>query len=104
MNSMLTAASTGRACARPSPVDVLDRDQLAARPLTSHVIALRALVNGEGVQWEEALVDLRRGEISGVQLPVRVPIRMAGHGPKGDAAASRSADGIVTNRPTHSLL
>jgi 5,10-methylenetetrahydromethanopterin reductase len=67
-----------------------------------YVIALRALLAGEDIEWDGEVVGLRYGALSGVQLPDALPIRMAAHGPKGYAAAARSADGMVTNLAHHS--
>jgi 5,10-methylenetetrahydromethanopterin reductase len=66
-----------------------------------YVNAMRALLSGEDIEWDGATIGLRYGELCGVQ-PEPVKIRMAAHGPKGYAAAARSADGIVTNLAHHS--
>jgi 5,10-methylenetetrahydromethanopterin reductase len=65
-----------------------------------YVVALRALLHGEDVEWDGATIGLRHGNLTGVELPADVPIRVAAHGPKGYAVAERVADGIVSN-PTH---
>jgi 5,10-methylenetetrahydromethanopterin reductase len=67
-----------------------------------YVNALRALLRGEDIEWDGAMTGLRFGARSGIGLPVEIPIRMAAHGPKGYAAAGRSADGMVTNLAHHS--
>jgi 5,10-methylenetetrahydromethanopterin reductase len=64
------------------------------------VVALRALLAGEQVEWDGAVIGLRHGAMSGVRPQNPVPIWVAAHGPKGYACAERVADGIVTN-PTH---
>jgi 5,10-methylenetetrahydromethanopterin reductase len=64
------------------------------------VVALRALLNGEDIEWDGAVVGLRHSETTGVRADPPVPIWVAAHGPKGYACAGRTADGIVTN-PTH---
>jgi 5,10-methylenetetrahydromethanopterin reductase len=66
----------------------------------AYVVALRALLRGEEVEWDDAVVGLPYGERSGIELPADVPIWVAAHGPKGFAVGERVADGIVTN-PGH---
>lgn len=68
----------------------------------AYVNGLRALLRGEDLEWEGATIGFRHGELSGVQIPVEVPIRVAAHGPKGYAVAERAADGMVTNLAHHS--
>ena len=65
-----------------------------------YVVGLRALLAGDELEWDGAVIGLRHGRLSGVTLPVPVEIRVAAHGPKGYAVAERAADGMVTN-PTH---
>ena len=67
----------------------------------AYVLALKALLRGEDVEWDGAVVGLRHGWLSGVELPQRPPILVAAHGPKGYAVAARSADGVVTNLGHH---
>ena len=68
----------------------------------AYVLGLKALLRGEEVAWDGAVVGLRHGRLSGVRLPQRPPILVAAHGPKGYAVAERSADGVVTNLAHHS--
>ena len=68
----------------------------------AYVRGLKALLRGEDVEWDDAVVGLRHGLLSGVKLPQRPPILVAAHGPKGYAVADRSADGVVTNLDHHS--
>jgi 5,10-methylenetetrahydromethanopterin reductase len=67
----------------------------------AYVLALKALLRGEDVEWDGAVVGLRHGSLTGVELPQRPPILVAAHGPKGYAVATRSADGVVTNLGHH---
>ncbi len=62
-----------------------------------YVLAIRALLRGELVEWDGHQVGLLHGAASGVTVPVEVPIWVAAHGPKGYAVASRVADGVITN-------
>jgi 5,10-methylenetetrahydromethanopterin reductase len=63
----------------------------------AYAAALRALLNGEEIEWDGALIGLRHGARSGVRLPAAVTIRIAAHGPVGRAVAERVGDGTVTN-------
>ena len=65
-----------------------------------YVVALRALLLGEPVEWEGSTVQLLHSATSGVTIPVDVPIWVAAHGPQGYAVAARVGDGVVTN-PLH---
>lgn len=67
----------------------------------AYVNGLRTLLRGDDLEWGDATIGLRHGELSGVRLPAEVPIRVAAHGPKGYAVAARSADGMVTNLDHH---
>jgi 5,10-methylenetetrahydromethanopterin reductase len=67
----------------------------------AYVLALRALLRGEDIEWDGAIIGLRHGALSGVRLPQQPPILVAAHGPKGYAVAQRSADGVVTNLAHH---
>jgi 5,10-methylenetetrahydromethanopterin reductase len=65
-----------------------------------YAVALRALLAGEEIDWDGGVVALRPGRLTGVEVPVEVPIWIAAHGPKGYEVAARVADGVVTN-PGH---
>lgn len=67
-----------------------------------YVNGLRSLLRGEDLEWGQAMIGLRHGELSGVRVPAGVAIRVAAHGPKGYAVAERAADGMVTNLGHHS--
>jgi 5,10-methylenetetrahydromethanopterin reductase len=67
----------------------------------AYVLALKALLRGEDVPWDGAIVGLRHGSLTGVRLPQRPPILVAAHGPRGYAVAARSADGVITNLAHH---
>jgi 5,10-methylenetetrahydromethanopterin reductase len=80
---------------------MLGRRPLPWREVEAYVVGLRRLLAGEDIAWDGAMVGLRHGRLTGVPLPVEVPIRVAAHGPKGYAVAARVADGIVTNLGHH---
>jgi 5,10-methylenetetrahydromethanopterin reductase len=62
-----------------------------------YVRALRALLRGDEVEWQGAILRLIPSRSSGVRLPADVPIWIAAHGPKGYAVGERVGDGILTN-------
>jgi 5,10-methylenetetrahydromethanopterin reductase len=65
-----------------------------------YAVALRALLAGEEIDWDGGVIALRPGGLTGVTVPVEVPIWVAAHGPKGFDVAARVADGVITN-PGH---
>lgn len=65
-----------------------------------YAVALRALLRGEAIDWDDGVVALRPGRLTGLEVPCEVPIWVAAHGPKGYAVAARVGDGILTN-PGH---
>jgi 5,10-methylenetetrahydromethanopterin reductase len=81
---------------------MLGRGPVSWKEVEEYVNGLRTLLRGENLEWGGATIGLRHGELSGVQIPAEVPIRVAAHGPKGYAVADRSADGMVTNLSHHS--
>lgn len=63
----------------------------------NYVVALRALLAGEEIEWDGSVIALKHGALSGIGGGDPVPLWVAAHGPKGYATAERIADGIVTN-------
>jgi 5,10-methylenetetrahydromethanopterin reductase len=90
---------------------------LGKRPLSwafveRYVTALRALLRGETVQWEDAPIRMLHTEGFVADRPVEVEVLIGADGPKGTAVAERVADGVfaagvpnpaAAGRP-HSLL
>jgi 5,10-methylenetetrahydromethanopterin reductase len=70
------------------------------REVEEYAVALRALLRGEAIDWDDGVVALRPGKLTGLAVPCEVPIWVAAHGPKGYAVGARVADGIITN-PGH---
>ena len=83
-----------------SATALLNRKSVPWRDVEAYVIAMRELLAGHEIDWDGTRFGLLHAGKMGIQLPINVPIWMAAHGPKGFAAAARSADGIITN-PTH---
>ena len=83
-----------------SATALLNRKSVPWRDVEAYVIAMRELLAGNEIDWDGTRFGLLHNGKMGIDLPINVPIWMAAHGPKGFAAAARSADGIITN-PTH---
>ena len=66
----------------------------------AYIVALRELLAGREVEWENAIVSLMHSPASGITYPIDVPMWVAAHGPKGFGVAKRLGAGVVTN-PTH---
>jgi 5,10-methylenetetrahydromethanopterin reductase len=60
----------------------------------AYVRALRALLDGDTVEWEGAPIRMLHGPGFGAARPVQVPILIGADGPKGTAVAKAVADGI----------
>jgi 5,10-methylenetetrahydromethanopterin reductase len=72
---------------------------LGKRPLSwafveRYVTALRALLRGETVQWEDAPIRMLHTEGFVADRPVEVEVLIGADGPKGTAVAERVADGV----------
>jgi 5,10-methylenetetrahydromethanopterin reductase len=63
---------------------------------TTYLATLRALLNGETVDWEGSPVQLMHNSRFAAQRPVRVPFLLAAQGPKGLEYARTVADGVIT--------
>ncbi len=72
---------------------------LGKRPLRwafveEYVTALRALLRGETVQWEDAPIRMLHTEGFVADRPVEVEVLIGADGPKGTAVAERVGDGV----------
>ncbi|MFE6925474.1 LLM class flavin-dependent oxidoreductase [Nocardia sp. NPDC057663] len=65
-----------------------------------YVEALRRLLAGGEVEWENSVVRLMHSPASGISFPIEVPFWIAAHGPKGLGVAERLGAGVVTS-PAH---
>ena len=75
------------------------RYTLGKRPLRwavveEYVTALRALLRGETVQWEDAPIRMLHTEGFVADRPVDVEVLIGADGPKGTAVAERVGDGV----------
>jgi 5,10-methylenetetrahydromethanopterin reductase len=75
------------------------RFTLGKRPLRwavveEYVTALRALLRGETVQWEDAPIRMLHTEGFVAHRPVEVEVLIGADGPKGTAVAERVGDGV----------
>lgn len=80
------------------------RMTLGQRPLSwkfvrKYVLALKALLRGEAVEWEGALIQMMHPEGFAPARPIDVPIILGIGGPKGIAAAGEIADGVFATNP-----
>lgn len=74
------------------------RRALGQRPLRwssvrSYIVALRALLAGDEVEWEGAVIKMLHPEGFAPARPIRVPIIVGTGGPKGIAVAREVGDG-----------
>lgn len=80
------------------------RMTLGQRPLSwkfvrQYVLALKALLRGEAVEWEGALIEMMQPAGFGAARPIDVPIILGIGGPKGIAVAEEIADGVFATNP-----
>jgi 5,10-methylenetetrahydromethanopterin reductase len=74
---------------------------LGQRPLPwsevrDYILALRALLRGEEVEWDEADITMLHREGFAPSRPIAVPMLVGAEGPKGLAVARETADGVFT--------
>lgn len=78
---------------------------LGQRPLrwtfvASYIRAARALLRGEAVEWEGAVIRMMHPEGFAPVRPIDVPVLVGAAGPKGFAVARELGDGVfVTSQP-----
>jgi 5,10-methylenetetrahydromethanopterin reductase len=80
------------------------RMTLGQRPLSwkfvrKYVLTLKALLRGEAVEWEGALIEMMHPAGFAPARPINVPIILGIGGPKGIAAAEEIADGVFATSP-----
>jgi len=80
------------------------RFTLGKRPLrwayvTEYVRTLRALLRGDTVPWENAMISMLHPPGFGAARPIEVPILIGAAGPKGMAAAREVGDGVFVSAP-----
>lgn len=62
--------------------------------------ALRTLLAGGEVEWDGVIVTLLHNPVTGIRLPIDVPVWIAADGPQGFDTATRLGAGVVT-APIH---
>lgn len=77
----------------------LGQRPLSWRDVAAYLQALRALLRGEEVEWEGAVIRMGHGPGFGPARPIEVPLLVAAQGPKGLAVARELADGLITVGP-----
>jgi 5,10-methylenetetrahydromethanopterin reductase len=65
------------------------------KTVRAYVLALRALLRGEQVEWEGAVMQMLHPAGFVAPRPINVPIVLGVSGPKGLAVAAEVADGII---------
>ncbi len=65
-----------------------------------YIRALRALLRGEEVEWEGAVIRMIHPTGFAPARPIDVPLLVGADGPKGLAVAAAVGDGIFTTRPS----
>lgn len=60
----------------------------------TYILALRALLRGEEVEWEGAVIRMLHPEGFAPSRPIAVPILVGAEGPKGAAVAAEVGDGV----------
>ena len=75
------------------------RMTLGQRPLSwkfvrQYVATLKALLSGEAVEWEGAMIQMMHPDGFGARRPIEVPLILGIGGPKGASAAAELADGV----------
>lgn len=66
----------------------------------TYVRQLKDLLAGREIEIDGRQMSLLYSELSGIKLPIEIPIWVAAHGPKCLGVANRVADGVITN-PSH---
>jgi 5,10-methylenetetrahydromethanopterin reductase len=64
--------------------------------VAEYIRALRALLRGEQVEWDGAVIQMIHPDGFAASRPVGVPILVAGEGPKGIGVARELGDGIFS--------
>lgn len=69
------------------------------RDVEAYLRALRALLRGEEVEWEGAIIRMGHPPAFGAARPIEIPLLVAVAGPKGLAVARELGDGIFSTNP-----
>jgi 5,10-methylenetetrahydromethanopterin reductase len=77
----------------------LGQKPLSWRLVRSYVGTVKALLRGEAVEWEGALIQMMHPAGFGAARPIEVPLILGTGGPKGAAAAAELADGVFATGP-----
>ena len=64
--------------------------------VADYVIAVKALLRGETIEWDGAPIRLMHPDGFSAALPIEVPIVIAAEGPKGVGVAERLGSGLMT--------
>jgi 5,10-methylenetetrahydromethanopterin reductase len=75
---------------------VLGQPALRWDEVEAYVVALRALLAGEAVEWDGSLIQMIHPESFAAPRPVDVPILISAMGPRGQEVAHRIGDGVMS--------
>jgi 5,10-methylenetetrahydromethanopterin reductase len=64
--------------------------------VADYIRALRALLKGDEVEWDSAVIKMIHPDGFAADRPINVPILVAGEGPKGIGVARELGDGIFS--------
>ena len=77
----------------------LGQRPLPWREVAAYIRALRALLRGEEVEWDGAVIRMLHPAGFAPPRPLEVPLLVAAQGPKGEAVARELGDGIISLGP-----
>jgi 5,10-methylenetetrahydromethanopterin reductase len=63
-----------------------------------YAVAVRALVRGDIIKWDDAAVQLMHSDLTGSPRGVEIPVVFGVAGPRGEKVARASGDGVFTVR------
>jgi 5,10-methylenetetrahydromethanopterin reductase len=75
---------------------VLGQPALRWAEVEAYVVALRALLAGDAVEWEGGLIQMIHPDGFSAPRPLTVPILISAMGPKGLEVATRIGDGVFS--------
>jgi 5,10-methylenetetrahydromethanopterin reductase len=65
------------------------------KSVRAYILALRALLRGDEVEWDGAMIKMLHRDGFGAPRPLNIPIIVAASGPRGFAVAAEVGDGVI---------
>jgi 5,10-methylenetetrahydromethanopterin reductase len=81
----------------------LGQRPMSWKTIRAYIIALKALLRGEEVDWDGTLIKMLHRDGFAPRRPIDVPVLVAASGPKGFAVAAEVGDGVVLASPSEPL-